>query len=141
MKSLMIKLTFYLILPFYFIWYFFIRLKDKNVRSTSTRIQRVIDLIDEGIGSFGTFNSDHEEFILAIGTLSKYELIKLHKDFGKVYYNNITGTFSLFPLFDGYTYEREYDLNSLFLKELDSNQLKRMKSMYKIKSLDFPLLV
>ena len=123
----------------------FLFLKGKGIDkktplSDDSSVDSVINLIDDAIGTWGYFNSDHEIIFPSLEKLSDSQIIKLHKDFGYRYHNSITGAYSFIQILEGYAVARRKDLNGILIKEFDENQKSRLKSIYKSKGLKFPLI-
>jgi hypothetical protein len=124
----------------YSIWdkiMFFI--KGSVNRSNDKQVQSVIDLIDNSLSKFGTFNEDHIILDYPLSQLTKSQLIKLHKDFGYRYYNPLTRMYGITNI-GNIGISESKDLNGLFDSELDVNQINRLNDIYVSKGLSFPLI-
>ncbi|TYP98929.1 hypothetical protein C7447_102247 [Tenacibaculum adriaticum] len=115
---------------------------SNNVKSYSenNKIDSVISIIDESIGSIGYFNNDHFPIFKAISSLSSVEIIQLHHDFGRRFHNRITGTYKILDTGSWGGFTQSLDLNSILLREFETGQLKELDLIYTNKGLSFPML-
>ncbi len=114
--------------------------KDDRLVSSDNSINNVIDVIDATLGAYGTFNSDHKPLFDTLRQLSKYQLIKLHKDFGEVAYSPLTRGYKKITFLGWEGYSERKGLNGIYLAELDPLQLEELGSIYNSKKLSFPLV-
>lgn len=106
-------------------------------KSSNSTVNSVINLIDNSLDKWGTFNKDHYPIFKALISLSSSEIRLLHKDFGTRAYNPIHRQYGFS---NGFFLSKHKDLNSLFDSEFDPLQLKKIKSIYSEKGLAFPMI-
>jgi hypothetical protein len=110
-------------------------------KSKDSSVNDAILSLDTAFDSFGTFNSDHKGIFTTIKGLSTTQIKRLHKDFGTRYYNFITSKYIIFSILSGLGTSKPINLNGLYEKELDEDQLSELKKIYNQKELDFPFIL
>ena len=142
-QNALLLIGFFMIMAFFFTkiknLFSFNGVSNEKPKSSDALISSVIELIDNSIDSWGTFDSDHEPIFEALKKLSKAQLLKLYSDFGLRYYNPLTRTYKLFDNFGFRGYSQSKDLNSLFISEFSETQIIRLKKIYTSKGLVFPV--
>ncbi|MBS9768408.1 MAG: hypothetical protein KGV44_12850 [Flavobacteriaceae bacterium] len=131
--------AFGLIFAFVVLWKFLFKKKDFKhniIYSNDKDVNSAIFVLD---ASFNRLGTDEASVFDVFNRLSASQIKSLHDSFGVRYYNSITGTYVIAQFLAGLGTSRPLNLSGIILKEFNSDEIDKLKQIYRNKGLSFPL--